>query len=155
MGTSQRLSRSFHRLALFLAGIPLFVGLPAMLAVRSANAAEPAYLRCAAGNVADPGGFLIIGVDPDRHVIRFTERGVILNSTITFRLTEMDDTTVRGSMVDKDGEELRLEIDRISGRVILYVDVTRASGRWRPDLKPDERLWDSMSYNCQRTKPLF
>jgi hypothetical protein len=78
-----------------------------------------------------------------------------LNYITTYRLTEMNDTTVKGSTVDTDGEELQLEIDRISGRVILYVDVTRASGRWRPDLKPEERLWSSKSYDCKLTKPLF
>ncbi len=51
-----------------------------MLAVRGVNATDPTYLRCAAGMVADPGMFLIIGIDPDRHLIRFTERGVQLRA---------------------------------------------------------------------------
>jgi hypothetical protein len=93
---------------------------------------------------------VIIIVDPDHHLIRFDEHGEILNDTTTYRLTEMDDTTMKGAMVDKEGDENRLEIDRISGRVILYTDVTRVTYP-----KPSERVWRSLSLNCQLTKPVL
>jgi hypothetical protein len=126
-----------------------------LVTVHSVNAADPTYLRCTYTETmpADPGRFMIISIDPDHHLIRFDEQGEVLNSTTTYRLTEMDDTTVKGATADKDGDESRLEIDRISGRVILYVDVTRASGITDP--KPGERRWSSLSLNCQPTKPVL
>jgi hypothetical protein len=100
-----------------LALIAAFIGFLATCV----NAADPTYLRCTYTEPmpADPNRFMIISVDPDHQRIRFDEHGEILNDTTTYRLTEMDNTTVKGTMVDKEGDENRLEIDRISGRVIL------------------------------------
>jgi hypothetical protein len=128
-------------------------GLFMLLAVQSANATDPTHLRCTYTQpmLADPGRFMIVSVDPDHHVIRLNEQGEVLNSTTIYRLTEMNDATVKGAMVDENGEQ-QLEIDRISGRVLLYVEVTRFGQR---DLKPGERRWSSMSLNCQPTKPVM
>jgi hypothetical protein len=121
------------------------------VAVHSVNAADPTYLRCTYTETmaADPGRFMIISIDPDHHLIRFDEHGEVLNDTTTYRLTEMNDTTVKGSS-DKNGEETQLEIDRLSGRAILYVDVTSITNRGQ-----GERRWSSLSLNCQATKPVL
>jgi hypothetical protein len=142
---------AFVAVTIFLALAGLFVTFM-LLAAQSANATDPTYLRCtyAAGTLlTNSGRFVIIGVDPDHHLIRFDEHGEVLNDTTTYRLTEMNDTTVKGSS-DKNGEETQLEIDRLSGRAILYVDVTSITNRSR-----GERRWSSLSLNCQRTKPVM
>jgi hypothetical protein len=144
-------------LSFILASVLLAAGLAlAAFEMPNDSAADLTYMRCTytAPFPADPKRFVIITVEPDHQLIRFGEHGEVLNDTTVYRLTEMNDTTVKGAMVDKDGDEQRLEIDRVSGRAILYVDVTRVANIGRP-VKPGERQWSSMSLNCQKTKPVL
>jgi len=125
--------------------------------VSGACAAEPlTYLRCTYAEPipADPTRVAYISIDPEHQLISFSERGSQLNDITNYRMTDMNDSTVKGSNIDKDGDETRLEIDRLSGRAILYVDKTRIENLGRQD-KLRERVWSSMSLNCQVTKPVI
>jgi hypothetical protein len=68
---------------------------------------------------------VILSIDLNTRWIQFDEHGAVLNDTTQYAVLEMNDTTIKGITTTKEGDDQRLEIDRISGRVIVSVDETR------------------------------
>ena len=146
---------------LFCSGLVLF------LSAYAAAAAEPSYLRCVGADTLNrqDGKFSFVTIDLKGRRIRVDDNYAQGTTTSVYSITGDEGEVVVGSKMSKThkGQDV-VKIDRLSGRMTIFFDVTDSADKlWNEqknrvggfDLRPGEPLYATVAFDCTLSRPVF